>query len=193
MNSNRILIKLSGEFISIGSYKSQFDINALIKSIKVLLSQGYQICIVIGGGNICRGRDLYNQDLRKTWQIDKVGMLATMINANMLSALLSNHDVNNVILSSIAMPQFFETYTYHLSEEYLDKGRVVVFAGGTAMSGVSTDTLAVTRAVEMSINKVIKVTTIDGVYDSDPVSNKDARRIDSVSSVECFNCYFCLK
>ena len=82
------------------------------------------------------------------------------------------------------MPQFFETYTYHLGEKYLSESKVVIFAGGTAMSGVSTDTLAVTRAIEMGISNVVKVTNIDGVYDSDPSVNSNAKKIDSIAYQE---------
>ena len=178
----RVLIKLSGESLSTDGFGIKVSaIQGVVHDIKKTLQLGVQLAIVIGGGNIVRGGRANFQDQIERSTADTMGMLATMINALALSDILSYIGVKNEVLSSRGMDGVLQSSDPKLAKRYLNEGKVVIFAGGTGNPFVTTDTTATLRAIEIQADAILKVTTVDGVYDKDPNKYKDAVKFEILS------------
>ena len=178
----RILLKLSGEGL-MGDKDfgmSPEVLHTLASQIKNIRSAGVDVCIVVGGGNIFRGAKEAAKGMNRT-VADQVGMLATLMNALCLQNALENQDVDTRVLSGLSVPQVCENYMYRRALRHLEKGRVVIFAGGTGNPYFTTDTGAVLRASEMQCDAVLKATQVDGVYSADPKKDASARRFSRVT------------
>ena len=178
----RILLKLSGEGL-MGDKDfgmSPEVLHTLASQIKNIRSAGVDVCIVVGGGNIFRGAKEAAKGMNRT-VADQVGMLATLMNALCLQNALENQGVDTRVLSGLSVPQVCENYMYRRALRHLEKGRVVIFAGGTGNPYFTTDTGAVLRASEMQCDAVLKATQVDGVYSADPKKDVSARRFSRVT------------
>ncbi|MDD5795441.1 MAG: UMP kinase [Oscillospiraceae bacterium] len=181
-----MLLKLSGEALA-GKQKSGIDFDTVLefcKPIKKCVDAGIQVAIVVGGGNFWRGRSSGNMDRTRA---DHMGMLATAINALGVADALEQIGVNVRVQTAISMRQIAEPYIRGKAIRHLEKGRVVIFGCGTGNPFFSTDTAASLRAAEVEADIILKATMVDGVYDSDPKKNPNAKRFDSVSFHEVLN------
>ena len=179
----RILLKISGEALA-GESKFGIDfetLKPLAKVIKNCSESGVQIAIVVGGGNFWRGRTSGNMNRVKA---DHMGMLATVINAIGLSDALEEQGVKSRVMTSIAIPQVGELYSPEKAIKHLEKGEVVIFGYGTGNAFFSTDTAASLRAAEIQAEIIFKATNVDGVYDSDPSKNPDAKKYSDITFKE---------
>ena len=176
----RVLLKLSGESLAGDEKKGiNFDIvESFCNAIKKCVDDGVQVAIVVGGGNFWRGRSSGKMDRTRA---DHMGMLATAINALGVGDTLEQAGVDVHVMTAISMPQVAEPYIRNRAVRHLEKGRVVIFGCGTGNPFFSTDTAAALRAVEIDADIIMKATMVDGVYDSDPKKNPDAKRYDRVS------------
>ena len=176
----RVLLKLSGESLAGDEKKGiNFDIvQSFCNAIKKCVDDGVQVAIVVGGGNFWRGRSSGKMDRTRA---DHMGMLATAINALGVGDTLEQAGVDVRVMTSISMPQVADPYIRNRAVRHLEKGRVVIFGCGTGNPFFSTDTAAALRAVEIDADIIMKATMVDGVYDSDPKKNPDAKRYDRVS------------
>ncbi|NLZ56319.1 MAG: UMP kinase [Clostridiaceae bacterium] len=179
----RVLLKLSGEALA---GKQKIGLNAEVMAeiaqvVKRIKELGVELGIVVGGGNFWRGRSSGNMD-RVT--ADHIGMLATTMNALALADALDQAGVENRVMSALEMRQIAETFIRKRALRHLEKGRVIIFAGGTGCPYFSTDTAAALRAAEIGAEVVFKATNVDGVYDSDPNENPDARYYSRISFEE---------
>jgi len=176
----RILLKLSGEVLAgeAGHGIDSLTVKRLTESLMDLVSDGIQVGIVTGGGNFIRGRDLSTID-RITG--DQMGMIATVINSLALRDAIEKHGGDAVVLSAIPMSGFVEFFSPRLANEYLERGYVVIYAGGTGNPCLTTDTAAALRAVQTACSLLLKGTKVDGIYDSDPEHNPDAKRFAKLS------------
>ena len=176
----RVLLKVSGEALA-GSGGFGLDeptIAEISKNIKKIVDMGVQVAIVVGGGNIWRGRSSENMDRTRA---DHMCMLATAINALGLCSALEAIDVPTRVQTAIEMRQVAEPYIRGKAERHLDKGRVVIFGCGTGNPFMSTDTAAALRAVEMEVDVILLAKKVDAVYDSDPNVNPNAKKFDRLS------------
>lgn len=176
----RVLLKLSGEALA-GDKKTGFDEATCIKvaeQVKELVDQGMEIGIVIGGGNFWRGRSSENIDRTKA---DQIGMLATVMNCIYVSEIFRSVGMMTAVLTPFACGSFTKLFSKDRANKYFSRGMVVFFAGGTGHPYFSTDTATVLRAIEIEAETILLAKSIDGVYDSDPASNPDARKYDKVS------------
>ena len=176
----RILLKLSGESLA-GENKHGIDFDTVVKicePIKKCVDAGVQVGIVVGGGNFWRGRSSGDMDRTRA---DHMGMLATAINALGVADALESLGVDVRVQTAITMRQVAEPYIRSKAVRHLDKGRVVIFGCGTGNPFFSTDTAAALRAVEIEADVIMKATMVDGVYDSDPKKNPNAKRYDNIS------------
>ena len=155
-------------------------LHTLASQIKNIRSAGVDVCIVVGGGNIFRGAKEAAKGMNRT-VADQVGMLATLMNALCLQNALENQGVDTRVLSGLSVPQVCENYMYRRALRHLEKGRVVIFAGGTGNPYFTTDTGAVLRASEMQCDAVLKATQVDGVYSADPKKDASARRFSRIT------------
>lgn len=181
-NYKRILLKLSGEGL-MGSQACGIDENVMktiVNSIGKVCASGIELCIVIGGGNFYRGVNNTNKAVARS-VADQAGMLATVINALFLKSTLNAKGIKSEILSGLRVPQIAETYSYRKVQELLEKKTVVIFAGGTGNPYFTTDTGATLRALEANCDALFKATQVDGVYDSDPKKNLNARHFKEIS------------
>lgn len=182
----RVLLKISGEALA-GADKQGLN-NAVLQSIsaqvKRLVELGVEVAMVVGGGNFWRGRTGEGMD-RTT--ADYMGMLATCINALALQDALEHQDVQTRVQSAIEMRQIAEPYIRRRAVRHLEKKRVVIFACGTGNPYFSTDTTAALRAAEISAEVILLAKKVDGVYDSDPSLNPDAKRFDSLTYLDVLN------
>jgi uridylate kinase len=178
----RILLKLSGEALAgqQGFGISPPVIDKLTDEIKHLLHMGVSLGLVIGGGNIVRGTIASQQGMDRV-SADYMGMLATIINALAIQDLLERKGVETRVLTAIHMEQLAEPYIRRRALRHLEKGRVVIFAGGTGNPYFSTDTAAVLRGIEMEADVIIKATKVEGVYTADPVKDPSAEFIPEIS------------
>jgi uridylate kinase len=181
---NTILLKLSGEALQ-GSAASGHDTSALeriISDIGLAIKAGIKVCIVIGGGNLLRGRDVTNKSgaLKRT-TVDYMGMLATVMNALALQDYMGDAGIKTKIFSSIAMNSICSTFCRDHALDALSSCDALILAGGTGNPFVSTDTLAAIRAVELGCSLLLKGTHVDGVYDHDPHKNEHAKKYNEVS------------
>lgn len=181
----RILLKLSGEGLmgnkSFGM--SGEVIKDLAMQIRKVHQSGVEVCIVVGGGNIFRGAKEASKGMNRT-VADQVGMLATVMNALYIQNALEDIGTPARVLSGLSIPQVCETYMYRRALRHLEKGRVIIFAGGTGNPYFTTDTGAALRASEMQCDALLKATQVDGVYDADPKKNSNAIRYDKISYEE---------
>jgi uridylate kinase len=184
----RILLKLSGETLS-GKGELGIDpieVEAIAKRVVEVHNQGIEIGIVIGGGNLWRGMLGLERGMDRT-TADHMGMLGTIMNAMALMDAIERTGVQTRVQTAIEMRAVAEPYIRRRAIRHLEKGRVVIFGGGTGNPFFSTDTAAALRAVEIGADVVIKATKVDGVYDSDPVKNPDAKKIDRLTYIESLN------
>ena len=178
----RILLKLSGEQLS-GKYEGGIDPEIaafLADEVKKVAATGTQVVIVIGGGNFIRGAQIAGHGIKRVTG-DHMGMLATMINALALTDIFEEHGVATRCLSNIFAEQVAEKFVHRLAHKHFEKGRVVIVAGGAGRPYMTTDTAAVVLALEMDCDVVLKATKVDGVYDKDPATNNDAKKLATVS------------
>ena len=181
----RVLLKLSGEAFK-GTREFGIDPQFLVflaNEIKEGLSLGVQIGIVIGGGNLFRGSAAESNGMDRV-TADYTGMLATIMNALAMQDALQKSGVESLVQTSIEMKQVAEPFILRKALRHFDKGRVVIFAGGTGNPYFTTDTTAALRATEIKADVMFKATNIDGVYDDDPRKNKDAKRLTNVSYMD---------
>lgn len=182
----RVLLKLSGEALA-GEKGIGIDnkvVNAIAEAIKIINEMSVEVAIVVGGGNIFRGRSGEGMD-RTTG--DYMGMLATVINSLALQSALENIDVITRVQSAIEMRQIAEPYIRRRAMRHLEKGRVVIFGAGTGNPYFSTDTTAALRAAEVEAEVILLAKKVDGVYDDDPVLNPKAVKFDELTYMEVLN------
>ena len=178
----RILFKVSGEAM-MGNKAFGHDKEAIEKicdQITEVYNLGYEICIVVGGGNIFRGKKAASEGMERA-SADYMGMLATSINSMALQNILEKNSIPTRIQSAIPMNTICETYAKRKAVRHLEKKRVVIFAAGTGNPFFTTDTAAILRAIETNCDAVFKGTQVDGVYSSDPKKNKEATRFDQLT------------
>jgi uridylate kinase len=178
----RVLLKISGEALM---GPQQFGLHPptverIAAGVEALYALGVEIAMVIGGGNIFRGLQGSAQGMERT-TADYMGMLATVMNALAVQSALEARGIHTRVVSAIPMDQVCEPYIRRRAVRHLEKGRVVIFAAGTGNPYFTTDTAATLRASEMSCEALFKGTQVDGVYDSDPKKNPDARRYERIS------------
>ena len=178
----RVLLKLSGEALmgDQGYGLHPPTMKRIAQEVKLALENGIEVCLVIGGGNIFRGLSGAAQGMDRT-QADYMGMLATVMNALGMQSALESVGVHTRVQSAIPMASVCEPYIRRRAIRHLEKGRVVIFAAGTGNPYFTTDTAATLRANEMACSALFKGTKVDGVYDSDPKLNPDAKRYETVS------------
>jgi uridylate kinase len=183
---NRVILKLSGETLA-GKKGHGFDydiLNQIADDIIEISNLNVQVAIVVGGGNIWRGRSGVGMD-RST--ADYMGMLATVINALALQDALENKGMQTRVQTAIEMRQIAEPYIRRRAIRHLEKGRIVIFAGGTGNPFFSTDTTAALRAAEIEAEIILLAKNIDAVYDDDPKKNPEAKKLDKISYIEVIN------
>lgn len=182
MAYKRILLKLSGEQLA-GKFESGIDpelVGWIAEEVKKATDTGVEVIIMVGGGNFLRGAQIAGHGIQRV-TADHMGMLGTMINALALTDIFEAHDLATRCLSTIFAEQVAEPFVHRLAQKHLEKGRVVIVAGGSGRPYVTTDTAAVILALELDCDIVLKATKVDGVYDKDPTTHKDARKFDKVS------------
>ena len=180
---NRVLLKMSGEALS-GDKGFGFDDDVLRKvsvSVKKILEKKVQVAIVVGGGNFFRGRTGKNMDRA---QADYIGMLATVMNSLALQSYLEEQGISTRVQTAIEMRQIAEPYIRRKAIKHLEEGRVVIFSAGTGSPFFSTDTAAALRAAEIGADVLLLAKNVDGVYDSDPAENKDAKKYNHLSYMD---------
>jgi len=178
----RVLLKLSGEAL-MGDGEFGIDTPTCLKFAKEIArarEAGAEMCVVIGGGNIFRGMAGAAKGMDRS-QADSMGMLATVMNALAMQSALEQIGVDTRVQSAIPMPTVCESYIRRRAVRHMEKGRVVIFAAGTGNPYFTTDTAAALRAAEMECDALLKGTQVDGVYDSDPKKNAEAKRYDTLS------------
>ena len=176
----RILLKLSGEALA-GPKKTGFDeatVMEVARQVKTLVDDGIQVGIVIGGGNCWRGRTSENIDRTKA---DQIGMLATVMNCIYVSEIFRAAGMKTNVLTPFECGSFTKLFSKDRANKYFEKNMVVFMAGGTGHPYFSTDTATVLRAIEIEAETIFLAKAIDGVYDSDPKTNPDAKKYDEVS------------
>lgn len=179
----RVMLKLSGEALA-GAKKTGFDeevVKEVARQVKASADQGVQVGIVIGGGNFWRGRSSNAIDRPKA---DQIGMLATVMNCIYVSEIFRSEGMDTEIFTPFACSTFTKLFSKDEALKALQEGKVVFFAGGTGHPYFSTDTGVVLRAIEMEADVILLAKAIDGVYDSDPAKNPDAKKYDEISIQE---------
>ena len=185
----RVLLKLSGEAFADPSQGFGIDpriVASIARQVAEARTIGTELGIVVGGGNIIRGLSASAQGTDRT-TADYMGMLATVINALALQEALEKEGVQTRVQTAISAQEVAEPYIRRRAMRHLEKGRVVIFAGGTGNPYFSTDTTAALRALEIGAEAILKGTRVDGVYDSDPLVNSDARMFKSLPYIEVLN------
>lgn len=181
----RVLLKLSGEALQ-GEQGYGIDpkvISEIASQIAKIVDGGIELAITVGGGNIFRGLAGAASGMDRA-QADYIGMLATIMNALALQEGLERAGVDTRVQSAISMQEVAEPYIRRKAIRHLEKGRVVIFAGGTGNPYFTTDTTAALRACEINAEAILKATQVDGIYDSDPHANPDATKFDEISYME---------
>lgn len=182
MTYKRILLKLSGEQLA-GQYDSGLDPERatwIANEIKKTTSEGTEVVIMVGGGNYVRGAQIAGHGIKRV-TADHMGMLGTMMNALALTDIFENNNLKTRCLSSIFAEQVAEPFVHRLAEKHLQKGRVVIVAGGIGRPYLTTDTAAVSLALELGCDVVLKSTKVDGVYDKDPTKYADAIKFETLA------------
>ncbi|MGN0313526.1 MAG: UMP kinase [Fusicatenibacter sp.] len=176
----RVLLKLSGEALA-GDKKTGFDeptVTRVAKQVKTLVEEGVEVGIVIGGGNFWRGRSSENIDRTKA---DQIGMLATVMNCIYVSEIFRSQGMMTSVLTPFPCGEFTKTFSKDRANKYFTHHMVVFFAGGTGHPYFSTDTATVLRAIEIEADCILLAKAVDGVYDSDPKDNPNAKKYSEVS------------
>ena len=184
----RIILKVTGEIFA-GEQKFGIDgrtVKAFAQEIKEVKELGCEIALVVGGGNIFRGAVASEMGMDRA-SADTMGMLATIINSLALQDALEKLGVSTRVLSAIEMRQVAEPYIRRRATRHLEKGRVVVFAGGTGNPYFTTDTTASLRAMEVGAEVILKATKVAGIYDADPFTHEGARKFDELTYIEVLN------
>ena len=184
----RVLLKLSGEIFA-GAAGFGIDagvVTSLAKQVSDVQSLGVEIAVVVGGGNIFRGTQAAAMGMERA-RADYMGMLATVINALALADALRQVGADSRVQSAIWMQEVAEPFIRGRAVRHLEKGRIVIFGGGTGNPYFSTDTAASVRALEIGAEAILKGTHVDGVYDSDPRRNPDAKRFTDVEFLDVLN------
>ena len=177
----RILLKISGEMLSSTGFSVQTDaLENVYAELKAGIESKTEIGIVLGGGNFWRGRDNENLELFRG-KSDQVGMLATIMNALVFSAFLEKKGVKTAVFSSRSMPSFCDEFSFDRAEKAFAEGRVCFFCGGTGNPYFTTDSASALKAIETKCDLYAKATTVDGIYDSDPRSNPNAKKYSEIS------------
>ncbi|MEE4001624.1 UMP kinase [Tenacibaculum sp. FZY0031] len=182
MQYKRILLKLSGEAL-MGERQYGIDPNRLkeyAQEIKQVIDKGIEVAIVIGGGNIFRGVAGASQGMDRV-QGDHMGMLATCINGLALQSALEDQGIHTRLQTAIEIKEIAEPYIKRRANRHLEKGRVVIFGGGTGNPYFTTDTAAVLRAIEINADAILKGTRVDGIYTADPEKDKDAVKYENIT------------
>lgn len=178
----RVVLKISGEQLA-GPHGSGIDPQVakyLTEEVKKVTQAGCEIIIMVGGGNLIRGATTAGHGIQRV-TADHMGMLATMINALALTDIFEANGIATRCLSNIFAQQVAEPFVHRLANKHLEKGRVVILAGGSGRPYVTTDTAAVILALELDCEAVFKATKVDGVYDKDPTKYSDAVKLEAVS------------
>ena len=180
----RVIIKLSGESLAgnLGYGINQETISSFASQVSEIVNLGVEVSIVVGGGNIWRGVSGSKHGMDRA-TADYMGMLATVINSLALQDALENHGISTRVQTAIEMRQIAEPYIRRRAIRHLEKKRVVIFAAGTGNPYFSTDTTAALRAAEIEAEIILMAKKVDGVYDCDPVLNKDAKKYDNLSFI----------
>lgn len=176
----RILLKLSGEQLQ-GEFEGGFDAKRaawIAQEIKKVTDS--EVVVMIGGGNYARGAQLTGGGVQRV-SADNIGMMATMMNAVALTDVFNAQDLPSTALSNIKADQVIDQFTHRRALSHLRKGRVVVVAGGIGRPYLTTDTAAVSLALELECDAILKATKVDGVYDSDPTKNPNAKKLDTIT------------
>ncbi len=179
----RVILKVSGEALAgVNGFGFDFDIvKRITLEVKDLVNMGVEVGLVVGGGNIWRGRSGEGMDRS---QADHMGMLATCINALALQDSLEQHGVMTRVQTAIEMKEIAEPFIRRRAVRHLEKGRVVIFAAGTGNPYFSTDTTAALRAAEIEADVILLAKKVDGVYDKDPYKYQDAKKYDTLTYIE---------
>lgn len=184
----RVLLKLSGEAL-MGDAEYGIDaevLDSLARQVGHVTEAQVQVAIVVGGGNIFRGLAAASAGMDRA-QADYMGMLATVMNSLALQDAMERQGVFTRVMSAIDMQAVAEPYIRRRAIRHIEKGRVVIFAAGTGNPYFTTDTTAALRALEIGADCIMKATKVDGVYDSDPVTNPGARKFDELPYIEVLN------
>ena len=178
----RVLIKVSGEALmgDKGYGQDLATIQRIAKDIKQVADMGVEVCVVVGGGNIFRGISGAAQGMERS-SADYMGMLATILNALAIQNILDQMGAETRVMSAIEMNQICEPYSRRRAIRHLERGLVVIFAGGIGSPYFTTDTTAALRASEMGCDALLKGTQVDGVYNADPKKDKTATRFDTLT------------
>lgn len=184
----RVLLKLSGEALagSSGFGIDPTEVEAIASRVKEVHATGVQVAVVIGAGNLWRGKQGLERGMDRA-TADYMGMLGTVMNALSLMDALERANVYTRVMSAIEMRAIAEPYIRRRAIRHLEKGRVVIFGAGTGNPYFSTDTAAALRATEIEAELVIKATKVDGVYDSDPNKNPDAKKFEQLKYIDVLN------
>lgn len=188
MKYKRVLLKLSGEAL-MGEKSYGIDPKILeqyARDVKMVIDQGVQVAVVIGGGNIFRGVQGVSGGIVDRAQGDYMGMLATVINAMALQGAFEKYGMKTRLLSAIKMEQICEPFIRRRAMRHLEKGRIVIFGAGTGNPYFTTDSAASLRAVEIEADLVLKGTRVDGIYTADPEKDPNAKRFDKISFSEVY-------
>mgnify|MGYP001203311738 CR=1 FL=1 len=180
--NKHILLKLSGEAL-MGEKDFGIDldtINSITEQIMTVRKKGIKVSIVVGGGNIFRGISASSEGMDRS-SADYTGMMATVINSLILQNSLEQKGIQTRVLSAIKMDTVCEPYIRRRAIRHMEKNRIVIFAAGTGNPFFTTDTAAALRASEMKCDIILKATKVDGIYDSDPVKNKEAKKLNNIS------------
>ena len=183
----RIVLKISGEALREPGAKDNISpeiVQALARQVQAVHRLGVETAVVVGGGNIWRGLAGAGRGMDRT-TADYMGMLATVINGMALQSALEQIGVTTRVQTAIEMKNVAEPFILRRATTHLERGRVVIFVAGTGNPYFSTDTTAALRASEIGAQMILKATKVDGIYDSDPVKNPDAKRYDRVTYAEC--------
>lgn len=178
----RVLLKLSGEQLA-GEHDFGVDpkiAKYLAGEISEAVKTGCQVVVVAGGGNMVRGAELAGNGIKRV-TADQMGMLSGLMNAMALTDIFESEGLPTRCVSNVFAEQLAESYSYRLSEKHLEKGRVLIIAGGIGRPYFTHDTAAVSLALELDCEVVFKATKVDGVYDKDPISNPDAAKLQNVT------------
>lgn len=178
----RVLLKISGEQLA-GKFEGGIDPERavwLAGEVKKAVANGTQMVIMVGGGNFLRGAQIAGHGIKRV-TADQMGMLGTVMNALALTDIFEANDISTRCLSNIFAEQVAEKFVHRLAEKHLQKGRVVIVAGGIGRPYLTTDTAAVSLALELDCGAVLKATKVDGVYDKDPSIHVNAKKLDILS------------
>jgi len=180
---SRVLLKISGEALSEGFGFDYNKLHAIASEIVSVKKAGIEVVIVIGAGNIWRFRDTTESGIERTAS-DAMGMLATIMNAVALQSAIEKLGEYTRVCSAIDVPQLAEPYLRRRAERHIEKGRIVICAGGTGNPYFTTDSAAALRALELECDVILKASNVDGVYDKDPKKHKDAKKYTTLSFQE---------